>query len=476
MENGLRLRMTSSAAPSALPGEVPTSVVLRYGVGQLGAQVFRDTPAVLLPLFMTTMLGVPAWLAGLVVLIPKLWLIVCDPLVGAWSDRMKAAIGRTPFLIGGAVGTTLGFIALFAFTSYPSPTFAAAAICALFFLASTAFSIYSVPYLAIAAELSGDPHQRNRIMVLRMVFATFGVLVGVGLAQPIIAHFGGGAAGWHMMSWIFGALCLVSMLTTASGLRRVPLIHAGAVPGSLLDQMRTVGANRPYLVLLATSFVSNIGQAASYTVIGFVFLYAVQAIWLIPLFILCMSAASLASQPLWLWLPRRIGKPHAYVAASLVWAAVTVTWLWVGAGGAGAGAGAAVATLPGGQPVNAQHLLILLRAVVIGSVNGGFILLALSMMTDTVDYQRRMQGVANEGVFAGLFSAMEKLAFALGPVIAGAVMSAFGFVSSTGGAAAQSESAITGIILLYSVIPAGMQLAALVIFTRYRLPGAAPIS
>lgn len=65
MENGLRLRMTSSAAPSALPGEVPTSVVLRYGVGQLGAQVFRDTPAVLLPLFMTTMLGVPEpWLAS----------------------------------------------------------------------------------------------------------------------------------------------------------------------------------------------------------------------------------------------------------------------------------------------------------------------------------------------------------------------------------------------------------------------------
>lgn len=454
----------SLAANPAVPDEVPTGVVLRYGVGQLGAQVFRDTPAVLLPLFMTTMLGVPAWLAGLVVLLPKLWLIVCDPLVGAWSDRLKTAIGRTPFLIAGAVGTTLGFIALFAFTAYPSPYIAAAAICALFFLASTAFSVYSVPYLAIAAELSSDPHQRNRIMVLRMFFATLGVLVGVGLAQPTIAHFGGGAAGWHAMSWIFGGLCLISMLTTASGLRRVPLINAGAVPGSLLDQLRTVAANRPYLVLLATTFVSNTGQAASYTVIGFVFLYAVQAIWLIPAFILCMSAASLASQPLWLWLPKRIGKPRAYVLAAAIWAAVTITWLWVGKGGTD------VATLPGGQPVNTQHLLILLRAVIIGAFNGGFILLALSMMTDTVDYQRRMLGVANEGVFAGLFSAMEKLAFALGPVIAGIVMSAFGFVSSTGGAAAQSDSAVTGIVLLYSVIPATLQVIALLIFSRYRLP------
>jgi len=454
----------AAASPAHPTDEVPTSVVLRYGVGQLGAQVFRDTPAVLLPLFMTTMLGVPAWLAGLVVLVPKLWLILCDPLVGAWSDRLKTAVGRTPFLIGGAVGTTLGFIALFAFTAYPSPYVAAAAVCALFFVASTAFSIYSVPYLAIAAELSGDPHQRNRIMVLRMVFATLGVLVGVGLAQPIIVNFGGGAAGWHAMSWIFGAICLLSMLTTASGMRKVPLIQAGAVAGSLREQLRVVARNRPFLVLLATSFLSNIGQAASYTVIGFVFLYAIQAIWLIPIFILCMSVASLAAQPLWLWLPRRIGKPRTYVLASLVWAAVTVTWLWVGKGGAD------VATLPGGQPVNSQHLLILLRAVVIGLANSGFILLALSMMTDTVDYQRRTQGVANEGVFAGLFSAMEKLAFALGPVIAGIVMSAFGFVSSTGGAAAQSDHAITGIILLYSVIPASLQGIALLVFSRYRLP------
>ncbi|WP_372732407.1 MFS transporter [Novosphingobium sp.] len=458
------MTLTAATPPSTIPDEVPTSVVLRYGIGQFGAQVFRDTPAVLLPLFMTTMLGVPAWLAGLVVLIPKLWLIVCDPLVGAWSDRMKAAIGRTPFLIGGAVGTTAGFIALFVFTAYPSPYIAAASICALFFAASTAFSIYSVPYLAIAAELSGDPHQRNRIMVLRMFFATLGVLVGVGLAQPIITHFGGGAAGWHAMSWIFGALCLVSMLTTASGLRKVPLIQAGAVAGSLVGQLKVVSRNRPFAILLATSFVSSIGQAASYTVIGFVFIYAVQAIWLIPIFILCMSVASLAAQPLWLWLPRRIGKPRAYVLASLIWAAVTITWLWVGKGGAD------VATLPGGQPVNTQHIMILLRAVVIGSVNGGFILLALSMMTDTVDYQRRTQGVANEGVFAGLFSAMEKLAFALGPVIAGVVMSAFGFISSTGGAAAQSASAITGIVLLYSAIPAALQVGALLIFSRYKLP------
>lgn len=442
---------------------LPTSVVLRYGAGQLGAQIFRDTPAVLLPLFMTTMLGVPAWLAGIVVLIPKLWLIACDPLVGLWSDRVKGTVGRMPFLLFGALGTALGFLSLFLVIGYPSPWAAAISVCAIFFLASTAFSIYSVPYLAIAAELSPDPFERNRVMVLRMIFGSFGVLVGVGAPQLLIAHFGGGTGGWHAMSWILGSICLASMLITAFGLRGVPLIGVAWVPGNLFTQIKVVSKNRPFLVLLSASFLSNIGQAASYTVIGFVFLYVAQAIWLIPLYILVMASSSLAAKPIWLWLPRRIGKARSYVFASIVWVTVTITWLFLGAGGD------TMFHLPGGQTLTWEHLLILLRSVVIGVANGGFVLLALSLMTDTVDYQRRTTGAANEGVFAGLFSAMEKLAFAVGPLLAGVVLSLFDFQSSTQGMIAQSDRALVGILLLYSAIPAGMQVLALLIFRKFRL-------
>lgn len=126
--------------------------------------------------------------------------------------------------------------------------------------------------------------------------------------------------------------------------------------------------------------------------------------------------------------------------------------------------------MPFGQPMLLDHVLVIVRALAIGAVNGGFIMLALSMMTDTVDYQRRNMGVASEGVFAGLFSAFEKLAFAVGPVIAGVVLSLFGFVSSTGVEVPQTATAIGGIVLLYSVIPAAMQGIALLVFRKYKLP------
>lgn len=446
-----------------MSGRIPSSIALRFGIGQLGAQLFRDTPAVLLPLFLITMLAVPAWLAGLVVLLPKLWLIFCDPMVGIWYDRAKARTGRTPFLVLGALGTSLGLVALFIITDYPNYWIAAVSVCLIFFLGSTAFSVFSVPYLATASELSEDTFERNRIIVMRMIFGSVGVLIGVGMPQLLIAHFGGGETGWHMTMAIFGTICCVAMMTTALGLRGVPAIAASATTGRLRDQILVVSRNKPFLVLLLTSFLSNVGQAASYTVIGFVFLYKVKAIALIPVFILVMSTSSLLAKPLWLWLPKKIGKQSCFVGASLAWIGVTLTWLLLGT------FGSTTINLPIYGALPLEHFLILLRAVVIGVANGGFVLLALSIMTDTVDYQRRSTGIANEGVFSGVFSALEKFAFAIGPVIAGFVMSAFGFAESHGGPVVQSDTAIFGIVLLYSAIPAAMQLLALGAFSRYRL-------
>ena len=50
------------------------------------------------------------------------------------------------------------------------------------------------------------------------------------------------------------------------GLRRVATIAGEAEPVRLRDQIAPVLRNRPYMTLLATCFLQNIGQAAGYTV------------------------------------------------------------------------------------------------------------------------------------------------------------------------------------------------------------------
>jgi len=209
--------------------------------------------------------------------------------------------------------------------------------------------------------------------------------------------------------------------------------------------------------------VQGIGQASSYTVIGYFYLYALGEVSIILKMVLVMMVGSAISQPTFYLLSQRFGKERMYMVASGLWTAITVTWYFVKPGSA------ALVTLPLLGTVTEQGALVLLRAFLLGITNTGFLLLALSMLTDTIEYQRRTTGIAREGVFSGVWSAAEKLAFAMGPLIAGLVMSWYGYQSSQTGAVAQSDDAVVGIKLLYSLIPATMQLISLLIFSRYRL-------
>ena len=82
-----------------------------------------------------------------------------------------------------------------------------------------------------------------------------------------------------------------------------------------------------------------------------------------------------------------------------------------------------------------KDAMILLRGALIGVTNAGFIMLIIALFTDTVHYGATKGGSAVEGAYAGVWSACEKVGFALGPLVAGFVLSFYGFRSSQGGAA-----------------------------------------
>lgn len=451
----------ASSADQTENDRVPLSIKLLFGSGQVGAQLFRDAPAALLPLFMTTMLGVSAWVAGIVVLIPKLWVIVCDPAMGVWSDKLKPRYARRPFLAVGGLLTGLGFIALFSFSDFSSPTVAAITIGVIFLIASTAFSAFSVPYLAVASELSTNAHERTKVLSVRMIFVVVGVIMGVGLAQPLVFKLGGDAAAWQTMAIIFGVICIVAMLATAFGVPRNYGQAQADDPRKLLSRFSSVLDNKPFVVLTSTYFVQTIAQACGYTVVGFIFLYAVGDISILLPFVIVMCSGSILSQPMWVKMSSKWGKEKTFWVACIGWALVTITWLWVEPGDD------VLFTLPFWGEMATQHFLVMCRAILIGCTNAGFAVLIFSLLTDTIDKQRRIKGTVDEGLFSGFFSATEKLAFALGPVLAGSILSLTGFESSTGGAVAQDASAVNGMVIVYSVIPATIMVISLMIFTRY---------
>jgi len=442
---------------------LPLRLLVGYGIGQVGGQIFRDTPAVLLPIFLSTMLGVPAWMAGLSILVPKLWVIFCDPLVGTLSDRKKAVWGRRPFLLAGAILSGLTFFLLFVPPAFASAAAASTYETVMFAIASTGFSVFSVPYLTIASEMTEDTHARTKLISYRLGFTAFGLVIGAGAAQPMVGWFGGGRAGYAAMGAVLGGVCLVTMAGSYFGTHgmRVSLEQPGSLP--ILAQFRLAWENRPFRIVAGSYFLQMVGAATGYTVLGLFFIYAVQDIPLILPFILVISVTAGLAQPLWLAVSRRLGKKPTYVLCIVSWCAVTLTWMLVRPGHD------VLLVLPVIGAISTQAALILLRALVIGLFNSGFILMAFSMLTDTIAYDRATFGISREGIFSGVFSALEKLAFAVGPAIAGAALSLAGFAESRGGAGVQSASAVEGIVLSISALPVCLTAASLLLLRLYRL-------
>jgi len=301
-------------------------------------------------------------------------------------------------------------------------------------------------------------------LCLRVVVTVFAVILGIGLAQPLVFKLGGDAAAWRTVALLFGGICLAAMLTTAFG---VPKDYGKTTQENAFEffkRFSVVKANKPFIILTSTYLVQSIAQASGYAVVGFVFIYAIQDINLLLPFILVMASGSILSQPMWLKVSRAWGKTRAFWVACIGWAAVTLTWLWVGPGTD------VLATVPFLGEISSQDGLVLIRAFIIGVTNSGFALLSFSILTDTIDAFVDKNERIDEGIFSGLFTAAEKMAFALGPLLAGAVMSMTGFQSSIGGVTEQSEDAIRGIVLCYSLVPVVVMGLSLVVFSRYKCP------
>jgi GPH family glycoside/pentoside/hexuronide:cation symporter len=450
------------SAPPAKPLGLP--LLLGYGVGQAGAQIFRDAPSFLLPAYLSTALGVPAWMMGLVIFLPKLWIVFCDPLVGAYSDRIDTPIGRRrPFLLAGAILCPVTLVMLLNVPLFPAVWARAAYACVMFCLAMTAFSLFSVPYLALGAEISPDARQRTRVMSYRLIFVAVGLFTSIGVGQRLLVLFGGGRPGYAGAALVLGGICLASMLLCFIMVRGAPLrrrVAREAAAPAFFRQMNVARGNRPFMRLLGIHLVHLTAQSANQTVTLLFFLYVDHKPDLLFATYILNGFTIIGSQVVWLKLTKRFGKVHLLAAAVAVSAFNQLSFVFLRPDSH------ILLTLPIAGALTGQDMGVMARFILTGFVASGMTLLAYALFTDTVDDFSLRTGTHYEGAFAGIWSAIEKVGFAAGPLIAGAILSACGFIESTHGTQAQSPRVIQALYFNYGVLPALLLLATVPILLK----------
>jgi Na+/melibiose symporter-like transporter len=401
---------------------LPTCAPVAYGGPILGLSCLLFFVQFYFLKFATDVLLLPPAIVGSLFAVAKLWDAVSDPLVGSWSDRSRSRWGRRrPFLLAALPLLVAGFVMLWS----PPAALSARALVVWsgvgLFVFYTAFTLYTLPHVALGAELSADSHQRTRLFAARQMSFTIGILLAfAGIQFAMNADAPRAAAAGLALPAVLGAVALLAV---------VPLAVREPPPGtrrggrSLWSGLRDVGGSRPARLLLGVQFVEAAGVGAVGTMAPFVAEYLLgrpDAVAFLPA---AYVLAAVVSIPLWVRVSRHLGKRDT----------------WLGAMVLAAGAFLGLSFLGRGDVTLAVGLLI-----VAGGAMGCGSVLSPSVLADTRPLTFMLLGTA------------------LATAASGVVLGAVGFEPN----AEQSERSLLGIRLLFGGMPfAGFALGAL-LFTR----------
>lgn len=422
--------------------------------GTIGSSTALGAMSLLVLFYLTEYVGLSPSLAGLLIFLSRLWDIFASLAIGQWSDRTQSRWGkRIPFLVAGAPMLAVAFFMLFATPESLIGLKLNGYVLVALLLYSTGYTLFVVPYLTIPAEITAIPQQRTTMMSYRVAALTLASLIVAVLGPILIQQFGGGRSGYAGMGAVLGIIILVAMLGCAAVMARVPVIvQAPPSSSNIVGQLRIVLKNKPFKIFIGVKLCQLMATAA----VGASLLYMARYIlgedesFLIR-FTIFQIAGTLLSLPIWSWLSRRYGKRLTYMAAGYFYAVVALTWL---------------------MAMNGEvDWVTNIRMFMVGVAASGLLVMGFSLLPDTMEHNTKTSGVSQEGTLAALYSMVEKGTAAFGPLIAGLLLEASGFISGAGNELPpeQPQSALIVIILLASVMPALFNIAGSLLLIKFDL-------
>jgi glycoside/pentoside/hexuronide:cation symporter, GPH family len=154
---------------------LPISQLAAYGAGGIIPIALFNIAGILVGLMGNISLGLSAFWLGVVLIIPRLWDAVVDPVIGHLSDNTRTRWGRRrPYLLFGGILVAVFFVVMWWIPKgetvrawFPTEAgyqwFQLGYILVMLTLFFTSVTIFEIPHGALGAELTTDSHQRTRL-------------------------------------------------------------------------------------------------------------------------------------------------------------------------------------------------------------------------------------------------------------------------------------------------------------------------
>lgn len=445
---------------TSLRDRIPKLEKLSYALGAVPfGLAYMALAQLIYPVFNIT-LGMSATLIGVVLAIGRLWDAITDPVMGTFSDNARTRWGRRrPFILLGGLALGVCFPLIWLAPSGWGEHAMMAWLLVTVLLFYTASTIYSVPWLSLGYEITPDPVERTRVQAWR---AYVNILVMLGLPWVFrIAQadfFPDTATGMRWLGGLIGLCMAAFAIPVFLGTRERALAQTSQQKKiRLRDALRETLHNRPFLLfvlgvvttmLCAPILVSSLGlYINSYHIFPG---DTKRGAEMVAFAGMLGAVIKFVVLPFCLKLVKRFGKlPLMRIA------------LWLGLAGSLSKWFLYTPSLPWLQFVS---LLLLTPSVT------AFWLLVDPIKADCADYDELCTGLRREGMYAAVANWIEKLSIAVFLVFSGLALDWSGFDAKLG--AAQPEHTMTTLRLLFSLVPAGAFVIALLALQNFPLTDA----
>lgn len=420
-----------------------------YAFGDFGYNFVWTLVSSFLLYFWTDSLGISAGFAGTVMLLSRIWDAINDPIIGRWADNTKSKHGRyRPWILYSAIPLCAINVLCFTVVPIQSQTLRSIWALAVFFVAVFISTMFYVPYTAMLSSLTLDSETRTRCTSYRLMCAYCAAILITRYTSKLVAFFGKGdsARGYFITAVLYSILGFVCWMFTFKNTKEVVEVKTEKI--SYMASMKLLKGNK-YVWILAFAFVSyglfNYGRGAT-AVYYFNYVAGNSAMFgNYGLVHYGMSFVGAAIMPRLAAKAKNKGAVPRY--CYLITGIFLVAQFFVNP------------TTTGGMAA-----LLALQAVA-SCCAGASASMLYGMIPDVVDYTQYIHGTRASGFISAAVNFMLKMGMAVGVALVGWLLEATGYVAN----AVQSASTITGLKVLFTLMPGAFALMAFGFLCFYRL-------
>lgn len=416
-----------------------------YSLGDTASHFVWDMVGFWLLFFYTDVYGISAAAAGTIMLVARFWDMAIDPIIGVVSDRTNTRWGKfRPYILFSAIP-----YAVLAILTFTTPNFGEIGKIiyagATYVLLMTAYAFINLPYSALGAVMTDDTYERAGLNTYRFIAGFTGQFVVTGLALTLAEFFGGGnkAQGFQYTVFLFAALSLVFFFITFKTTKE-RVQPPKEQKNSLKEDVANLFKNQAWVILALVGIISFIMFAMQNAAIAYYFKYYLGREDNVQLFNVLGTVALIVALPLSKPLAKRFGNKNVFIGSSLI-----------------SGLFFMLIYLPGVTDITTIYVFNIIAKMAYAPA----VPLLWTMIADSADYGEWKSGRRSTGLYFSAAVFAQKAGWGIGAAIAGWILTISQFVPNV----PQSETAITGIKLLVSVIPGILYMSCAIFMIFYKI-------